>query len=131
MHAGPGVGRAGPTISFPDAGVIRVESAGFFGSPDNDFCRRFLQAAMQTPAIDAAVIAPGRAPSVDLHFNVKRHRRKSVLDRLAARDWRGVVRYHRFAGRITGWRVERARVGSARLTNPVLYRKRVLCEAIE
>src|SRR5208283_3613053 len=153
MHAGPGVGRAGPKISFPDAGVIRVESAGFFGTPDNDFCRRFLQAAMQTPAIDAAVIAPGRAPSVDLHFNVKRHRRKGVLDRLAAllggaapdggnkllavapsvaaRDWRGVVRYHRFAGRITGWRVQRARVGSARLTNPVLYRKRVLCEAIE
>jgi len=153
MHAGPAAGRAAPKISFPDAGVIRVESAGFFGAPDNDFCRRFLQATMQTPEIEAAVIAPGRAPFVDLHFDVGRHRRKSVLDRLAAllggaardekrerlavapsataRDWRGFVRYHRFAGRITGWRVQRTRVGSARLNNPVLYRKRVLCESVE
>jgi len=153
MHAGSPAGRAGPKISFPDAGVIRVESAGFLGAPDNDFSRRFLQAAMQTPAIEAAVIAPGRATSIDLHFDSRRHRRKSVLDRLAtllggaapneasdrlvvapsatARDWQGIVRYHRFAGRLTGWRVQRARVGSARLNNPVLYRKRALCEAIE
>ncbi len=153
MSAAPAAGRAAPQVSFPGAGIIRIESAGFVGSPDNDFCRRFLQRAMLTPPIDAAVIAPGGAPSIDLHFNAKEHGRKSVLDRLAelfsaaapdengqhlavapsatARDWRGVVRYQRFAGRITGWRVHRERVGSARLHNPVLYRKRVLCEAIE
>ena len=153
MSVGPAAGRAGPQVSFPGAGVIRIESAGFVGSPDNDFCRRFLQRAMLTPPIDAAVIAPGRAPSIDLHFNAEQHaaracwigsrrsfsrrgarrsgQRLAVAPSATARDWRGVVRYHRFAGRITGWRVERARVGSARLHNPVLYRKRVLCEAIE
>ncbi|ARN79835.1 heavy metal translocating P-type ATPase [Methylocystis bryophila] len=154
MHSGPAAGKAGPKVSFPGAGVIRVESAGFLGAPDNDFCRRFLQTAMLTPAIEAAVIAPGDKPSIDLCFNEKRYRRKSVLARLAAlfsgraqhqeegkrlavspsttaRDGKGIVRYRRFGGRITGWRVERARVGSARLSNPVLYRKRVLCEAIE
>ncbi len=153
MSAAPVAGKVVPQVSFPGAGVIRIESAGFAGSPDNDFCRRFLQRAMLTPEINAAVIAPDRAPSIDLHFNPKRHGRKSVLDRLAtlfsvarpgeggehlvispsatARDWRGVVRYHRLAGRVTGWRMDRARVGSARLHNPVLYRKRVLCEAIE
>ena len=153
MSVAPAAGRTAPQVSFPGAGIIRIESAGFSGSPDNDFCRRFLQRAMLTPPIDAAVIAPDRAPSIDLHFNAEQHGRKSVLDRLAAsfsaaapddngqhlavapsttaRDWRGVVRYQRFAGRITGWRVHRARVGSARLHNPVLYRKRVLCEAIE
>ncbi|MFY9656345.1 MAG: heavy metal translocating P-type ATPase [Methylocystis sp.] len=153
MNAGQAAGRAGPKISFPDAGVIRIESARIFGAPDNESWRRFLQAAMLAPAIEAAVIAPTYTPSIDLHFNVRRHSRKSVLDRLAtlfggaangesserlavapsstARDRRGVVRYHRCAGRITGWRVQRASAGSARLNNPVLYRKRVLCEAIE
>jgi heavy metal translocating P-type ATPase len=41
------------------------------------------------------------------------------------------VRYRRYAGRITGWRVERERVGAIRLHNPLLYRKRALCDAIE
>lgn len=153
MHAGPAAGKAGPKVTFPGAGVIRVESAGFLGAPDNDFCKRFLQTAMLAPAIEAAVIAPGARPAIDLCFDERRHRRKSVLDRLAAlfcgrahqqegkrlavapsttaRDGKGFVRYRRIGGRITGWRVERARVGSARLSNPVLYRKRVLCEAIE
>ena len=154
MHAGRAAGGSGPKISFPGAGVIRVESAHIFGAPDSESCRRFLQMAMRAPAIEAAVIAPGRTPFVDLHFDVSRHRRKSVLQRLAAllgggagedegcerlamapsaaaRDWRGVVRYRRCAGRITGWRMQRMRVGSIRLNNPVLHRKRVLCEAIE
>ena len=154
MRDDPAAGGAALKIVFPDAGVIRIESARLFGAPDSELCRRFLQMAMLAPAIEAAVIAPARTPSVELRFDVSRHRRKSVLERLAAllaggaeqhdgreslsvapsataRDWRGVVRYHRYAGRITGWRVERERVGSVRLNNPVLHRKRVLCEAIE
>ena len=154
MHDRPAAGGSGPKISFPDAGVIRVESARIFGAPDSKLCQRFLEMAMLTPAIEAAIIAPTRTPSVDLHFNVSRHRRKSVLNQLAAlfgavagqgegpkplavapaataRDWRGVVRYHRCAGRVTGWRMERERVGWVRLNNPVLHRKKVLCDAIE
>ena len=154
MRDGPAAGGSGLKIAFPDAGVIRIESVRLFGAPDGELCRRFLQMAMLAPAIEAAVIAPARTPCVDLRFDVSRHRRKSVLERLAAllgggaaqdegrerlavapsataRDGRGVVRYHRYAGRITGWRVERERVGSVRLNNPVLHRKRVLCEAIE
>ena len=48
-----------------------------------------------------------------------------------ARDRHGVVRYRRYAGRITGWRAERERLGAIRLNNPFLYRKRALCDAIE
>ena len=139
-------------LVFPGAGVIRVESAHLFAEPDMEACRRFLQAALQLPAIDAAIIAPLETPCVDLCFDVSRHQRKSVLERLAsllagdlaecrkplavspsitARDRHGVVRYRRYAGRVTGWQVERERVGSIRLSNPVLYRKRALCEAIE
>lgn len=68
MHSGPAAGKAGPKVSFPGAGVIRVESAGFLGAPDNDFCRRFLQTAMLTPAIEAAVIAPGDKPLSLIHI---------------------------------------------------------------
>jgi heavy metal translocating P-type ATPase len=139
-------------LVFPSAGVIRVESAQLFAAPDGDACKRFLQAVLMLPAIDAAIIAPMETPCVDLCFDVSRHQRKSVLERLAsllggdvtecrkplvvspsvtARDQHGVVRYRRYAGRVTGWHVERERVGSIRLVNTVLFRKRALCDAIE
>jgi cation transport ATPase len=143
-------------LVFPGAGVIRVESAQLFAAPDGEACKRFLQAALQLPAIDAAILTPVKAPTntpcVDLCFDVTRHQRKSVLEGLAsllsgdvaerrkslvispsvaARDQHGVVRYRRYAGRVTGWHVERERMGSRRLNNPVLFRKGALCEAIE
>jgi len=54
-----------------------------------------------------------------------------VAPAITARDRHGVVRYRRFAGWITGWRAERERLGSIRLNNAVLHRKRALCDAIE
>ena len=150
--AGSGV-KAGSdvTVAFPGAGVIRIESAHLFGAPDEGPCRRFLQAALRLPAIEGAWLAPNQRPYVDLQYDVSRHSRKTLLDQLAsvlsgdaevgkpmpvapaaaARDHDGVVRYRRYAGRITGWFAERERVGSMRLRNPVLYRKRALCDAIE
>jgi hypothetical protein len=138
-------------VLFPEAGVIRVESKRIFSQLDGTLCRRFLQAALRLRAIEDATFAPAPTPSVDLRYDERQHRRKKVLDGLdlvlrgsgqvrkpmevaaavAARDQHGVVRYGRYAGRITGWRAEHERVGAIRLTNPVLHRKRVLCEAIE
>jgi Cu2+-exporting ATPase len=137
-------------VLFPEADVIRIESERVFSAPDGALCRRFLQAALQLADIEDATFAPARTPSVNLRFK-SRHRRKRVLDELAlvlrnsahtrkpmavaasvaARDRHGVVRYRRYADRITGWRVERERPGAVRLNNPVLHRKRVLCDAIE
>ena len=152
MNEGRMVAGSEMKILFPDAGVIRVESAPLFATPDDEACRRFLQAALLVSAIEAAIINTTNTPCIDLYFDVSRHQRKSVLERLAsliggdaaerrkplvispsvtARDRDGVVRYRRYAGRITGWHVERERVGSIRLNNPVLYRKRALCDAIE
>jgi heavy metal translocating P-type ATPase len=145
---------AGPDLKvvFPGEGVIRIESARLFGAPDDDLCRRFLEATLLLPEIAAAIIAPAKTPCIDLCFDVSQHQRKSVLGRLAsvldrdlagrrkrlvvspsvtARDQHGVVRYRHYAGRVTGWHVQRERVGSIRLNNPVLYRKRPLCDAIE
>ncbi len=153
MAAGPSV-KAGSDVKimFPDAGVIRIESARLFFAPDEDPCRRFLQAALRLLEIEGATLALTQTPSVDLRYDESRHRRKNVLERLAsivsggpadggmpmpvapaaaARDRHGVVRYRRYAGRITGWFAERERVGSIRLRNAVLYRKRALCDAIE
>jgi heavy metal translocating P-type ATPase len=42
-----------------------------------------------------------------------------------------VVRYHRYGQKVTGWKVVTERVGTIKLENPVLYRKAVLCEAVE
>ncbi len=138
-------------VLFPEAGVIRVESERLFSAVDGALCRRFLQAALRLRVVEDATFAPTRTPSVDLRYSERRHRRKKVLNELAlvlgsgaveetrvtvapsvtARDRHGVVRYRRYAGRITGWRVERERVGAIRLHNPLLYRRRALCDAIE
>jgi heavy metal translocating P-type ATPase len=156
MSEGQMVAASEMKLIFPGAGVIRVESAQLFAAPDGEACKRFLQAALQLPAIDAAILTPVKAsmntPCVDLCFDVTLHQRKTVLEGLAsllssdvaerrrslvispsvaARDQHGVVRYRRYAGRVTGWHVERERMGSIRLNNPVLYRKGSLCEAIE
>lgn len=155
MAVGSGAKAAsGVKVGFPEAGVIRIESAGLFSSAalDGALCRRFLQAALRLPAIEVATFAPTPVPSVDLRYDATRHRRKRVLDQLAvlldgggadaattmpvaaaatARDRHGVVRYRRYAGRITGWRAEGERLGAIRLNNPLLYRKRALCDAIE
>src|SRR5216683_1372794 len=50
---------------------------------------------------------------------------------VTARDRHGVIRYQRCAQRVTGWQIVSERVGAIKLENPVLYRKSVLCEAIE
>jgi hypothetical protein len=152
IAAGPGAKAVSDIrVLFPEAGVIRVESERLFSAVDGALCRRFLQAALRLRVVEDATFAPTRTPSVDLRYSERRHRRKKVLNELAlvlgsgageetrvivapsatARDRHGVVRYRRYAGRITGWRVERERVGAIRLHNPLLYRRRALCDAIE
>ncbi|MGY6215681.1 heavy metal translocating P-type ATPase [Methylolobus aquaticus] len=46
-------------------------------------------------------------------------------------DRHGVVRYHRYGHVVTGWQVIAHKPGSLKLKNPALYRRSVLCEAIE
>ncbi|MBV8190821.1 MAG: heavy metal translocating P-type ATPase [Alphaproteobacteria bacterium] len=150
MTAGPGVKvPAGIRVTFPETGIIRIRDATLFATLDGEPCRRFLQAALRLPAIRSATFTPARKHCVDLRYNLPRSGLKQILNQLAlalgkviddpmavaapatALNRHGVVRYRRYAGRVTGWRAERERVGSVRLTNPVLYRKRALCEAIE
>jgi len=146
-------------VMLPGDGIIRVESTRLFGEPDDPLCRRFVERAFLAPEIDGVVITPGATPAIELRFDPTRRGQRQVLQHLAAlvvasdrpsdataasraapmdvppavtaRDQHGVVRYHRYARRVTGWRVTCERVGMIKLENPALYRKAVLCEAIE
>src|SRR5271166_1496760 len=142
-------------IVFPGDGVIRIESARLFADSDGLPCRRFIGRAFLAPEIDGAVIAramaEGATPAIELRFDAAQYSPRQVLEHVAAlldagpscdpgmeissaltaRDQRGAVRYHRYGQRITGWRVVSERIGAIKLENPVLYRKAVLCEAVE
>jgi Cu2+-exporting ATPase len=135
-----------------------VESARLFGAPDGPLCRRFVERAFLAKEIEGVVITPGLTPAVELRFDATRRGQRQVLEHVAellvasdrsaaavagpgkaltvppsitARDRQGVVRYHRYARTVTGWRVTCERVGMIRLENPVLYRKAALCQVIE
>ncbi len=54
-----------------------------------------------------------------------------VSSAITARDHKGVVRYFRHDTVVTGWEIKLDQPGRLRLKNPVLFRKRELCEAIE
>ena len=160
MHNDAVAGDASPRVDvkivLPAAGTIRIESARLFADPDGALCRRFVGRAFRAAEIDSAVIActataEAVIPAIDLQFDATQHSACQVLENVAAmieavpscdpgvevpsaataRDRHGAVRYHRFGGQITGWRVVSERVGAIKLENPVLYRKAVLCEAIE
>ena len=48
-----------------------------------------------------------------------------------ARDSQGAVRYYRYHTIVTGWQIKSELPGRLRVKNPVLFRKRPLCQAIE
>jgi heavy metal translocating P-type ATPase len=159
MDDGPDVSGAGPAhgvkILLPEPGVIRIENTRLFADADCDSCRRFVGRVFLAPPIESVTIDPasaeGAVPALELRFDPARHDRAQLLEQLAAllagaasgapdaeaptaliaRDRHGAVRYHRYGKRITGWRVVRERVGEIRVENRVLYRKAVLCQAIE
>lgn len=143
------------TVSFPAPGTIAVHGQEMFGDPDTPVCRAFLRRVFLVPEIRGATIKAAPACCAELHFDTKRHAAKEVLWKVAdclaeedavpaegeaapvfapmitARDRHGVVHYHRFGKRVTGWQVVSDQTGSIRLKNPVLYRKNNLCQAIE
>src|SRR5271170_7410837 len=144
-------------VLLPEDGVIRVESRRLFGEPAAPLCQRFVERAFLAPEIEGVVLASGATPAIELRFDPTQYSQRQVLDHLAAlldagdgldgglarlskpevpspvtaRDRYGTVRYYRYRHRVTGWRVVSDRVGAIKLENPVLYRKSVLCEAIE
>jgi heavy metal translocating P-type ATPase len=142
-------------IMFPDDGIIRIESARLFADSDGSSCRRFVGRVFLATEIESVVIASaiaeGVTPAIELRFDATQYSSRQVLERVAAlldaapssdpevevpssltaHDRHGAVRYHRYDHKVTGWQVVSERIGTIKLKNPVLYRKAVLCEAIE
>ncbi len=143
-------------ILLREEGVIRIASARLFAEPDGFLCRRFVGRVFLADEIDSVAIVPpinraGTTPAIELRFDATQYSQRQVLERVAAaldaapsydpvddvpsaltaRDQYGAVRYYRYGPRIIGWRVIGERVGAIKLENRVLYRKAVLCEAIE
>jgi heavy metal translocating P-type ATPase len=142
-------------IVLADAGTIRIESAQLFSEPDGLLCRRLVGRVFLAPEIECVTIgcatAGGITPGIELQFDATQYSQCEILERVAAmldtapksddrmelpaactaRDRHGVVHYHRYGPRVTGWKVVNERVGVIKLENPALYRKAVLCEGIE
>ena len=70
-------------LSFPGAGVIRVQSHALFADPDNADCQRFLRRAFALEQLGGATLNRGSAPVAELHFDARRHTRREVLSGLA------------------------------------------------
>jgi len=81
-------------------------------------------ALLDAGGMDSAEAAPNVVKLAPLGY-------PKVPPAVTARDRHGIIRYQRCAQRVTGWQIVRERVGALKLENPVLYRKSVLCEAIE
>ena len=136
------------TVSFPSPGVILLRSPSLFGDADAPACRRFLDRVFRAEEITGVSIGGGDAKA-ELRYAADRTlasvvARVTALLRLddqddgaaipgsaTARDGKGVVRFHRLDGVVTGWEVKLDRPGRLKLKNPVLYRKNDLCQAIE
>ena len=147
-------------IRLGERGTVRISNPALFGDPENPHCSRFLRRAFALDALRGATIHGGAVASCELSFD-RSIRARDFLARLAtcfedgepfgsedqasdasakspvvtpviaARDRHGVVHYHRNGHLVTGWRVVAEKAGSIKLSNPVLYRKSVLCDAIE
>ncbi len=86
---------------------------------------RVAELLVSADALNGAAVAPGaRHP-------IRTANKPVIAPAMTARDQHGVVRYHRHGHMITGWQVVSRRLRAIKLKNPVLYRKSVLCEAIE
>ncbi len=144
------------SVSFPSAGVIRLRSRSLFVDAESPACRRFLERVFRVEEISGVTIIEGDSAQADLGFrsrNVSLHdvaervvvalgqgplsddgpkeRVVQVAPAMVARDDRGTIRYYCYDSLVTGWQIKSDLPGRLRLKNPVLYRKSVLCQAIE
>jgi Cu2+-exporting ATPase len=146
-------------VSFPSAGVIRVRSDSLFRDTESAACRRFVERVFDSGVISSISMTRGNSPRGDLRYSPRAFPLADVVERLRAalgqvaasdhegalggegitwvttpsiaRDNCGTVRYYRHASLVTAWEVTSELPGRLRLRNPILFRRRVLCQAIE
>ncbi len=140
------------TVSFPSSGTVRLESRSLFADPDHLDCRRILERIFQDPHIRSVTITADGRPRAELHYSPRESGFKELTKRVAtllaaggvqqdgslqvapavtARDFRGVVRYHRHGSAVSGWELISELPGRLRLRNLVLLRRGSLCRTLE
>ena len=70
------------SVSFPAAGVIRVQSRSLFGDAESATCRRFLERVIQAEEISNLTITDGHEPRADLHFCPRTFSLRQVINRV-------------------------------------------------
>jgi heavy metal translocating P-type ATPase len=71
-------------VSFPAAGLIRVQSRSLFGDAESATCRHFLERVIQAEEISNVTITDGHEPQADLHFCPRTFSLRQVVGRVAA-----------------------------------------------
>lgn len=146
-------------IKLKTKGTISIENKVVFTDSESPYCLAFIASVFSVQAIKSLTLRPGDVAAIDLHFDASNVSSKALLSELAeslvgtrinesaraagtalglyiaptvtARDRHGIVHYHRYESRVTGFQVIVERTGYIKLKNPVLYRKQALCYAIE
>jgi hypothetical protein len=72
------------SVSFPQRGVIRLQSRSLFGDVDHPACRRFVERVFQTAEITGMTIGGGTSPHAELRFCPRTSRLDQVVGRIVA-----------------------------------------------
>lgn len=139
-------------ISFPEADVVQLTSAGLFADPRSDFARTFFERAFRVDAVRDVTIDGQKAAArvrfeSQLETNDPRvHALGQILAGRAAgaasagglalpedfgRHGGRTIRLSRFGARLSTWVVRSHVHGRVRLFNPALLRRRELGQVIE
>ncbi len=71
-------------VSFPNPGVIRLQSRELFHDPDGPSCRRFLERVFQADEITGVALKGGNVPAADLTFCPRTHSLRDVVRQVAS-----------------------------------------------
>jgi len=139
-------------ILFPGSGRIQFVSRSLFSDPRNAFAREFFERAFLAPEVDQVEIDAGKHRA-EISFRNDSASGPALLKTISRflsegkppsdtsdplgfpsdfiESKENVVRLCRHGRMLSGWAIRHEIDGRIRLHNPVLYRKRELCQAIE
>jgi hypothetical protein len=145
-------GRDGVTVSFPDARTVRFTSSTLFRDNRSAFARAFFARAFQAPGV-AQVAIDSEKHTADIVYERAAkpgEKRLAALSKVLSNPvgpldgadgpvvpeelpgpTATALRLQRHGQRLSTWTVHHEVPGRIRLYNPLLYRRRELCQAVE
>lgn len=139
-------------ISFPAPGRIRITSRAIFANPRSALARQFIERAFIAQQVSRVDI-DGKQHAADIHFDagdqptqavvtaISRHISKGrpegddaqplVFPAAFAESKETAITLYRYGRRLSSWFVKHELPGRIRVTNPALFRRRDVAQAIE